>query len=228
MVFAEWEDNRGLAEARNAAVQIASGEYVLFLDSDDVIHPQLAERCRSAYHPNTALIYTNHQMVSADLSSVIHAREKSPYQRLLEEYKGSLYDPLLHSTFVMHAQVVLRDAFLDLGGLATCWRYGDEVDLHLRLSEMSTNVNFHLIAETLYLYRRNPSSIVHHRDLYARLVANIQRILVVAAKRRGFPITAARRLGLATTFAAHYELATTDGRRVRVPWFDYANQCLKV
>ena len=35
--------NRGLSEARNAAMAVASGEYLLMVDSDDCIHPRLLE-----------------------------------------------------------------------------------------------------------------------------------------------------------------------------------------
>ena len=38
------QNNKGVAEARNAGVEMASGEYILFLDSDDFVKGELIQR----------------------------------------------------------------------------------------------------------------------------------------------------------------------------------------
>lgn len=40
--------NGGLSDARNAGMECISGEYLLFLDADDFLHPQLMELCMEA------------------------------------------------------------------------------------------------------------------------------------------------------------------------------------
>lgn len=39
------KSNEGVSVARNLAMDMAEGEYLLFVDSDDIIHPQLLEIC---------------------------------------------------------------------------------------------------------------------------------------------------------------------------------------
>lgn len=228
VLFAETDENRGPCYARNDAVGMASGEYVLLLDSDDVLDPTIVEECAKTFAGGPLLVYTNHLKVSADRQSVIHERDKRAYHRLMQEFKGTVFDPLLHCTFIFHAQVIRRDAFLQLGSFRTDLGYGDEVDMHLRLSELSSEADFALVPESLYHYRDNPHGIVHQPDLYARLITNIEGIIVEASQRRGFGVVRASRIGRALrTHAAHYVLFSNHGARIEAPYFDYQTCCLK-
>lgn len=46
------KENGGLADARNAGLDIATGEYILFCDSDDFVHPQWCEIMLSVIENN--------------------------------------------------------------------------------------------------------------------------------------------------------------------------------
>ena len=48
------QKNAGLSAARNAGLEIASGTYVTFVDSDDAIHPQMLERLIKAIQTTDA------------------------------------------------------------------------------------------------------------------------------------------------------------------------------
>lgn len=58
------QENRGLGGARNTGIRHCDTEYILFLDSDDYIHPQLLEKCAAAAKENDC------DMVIFDLVSV--------------------------------------------------------------------------------------------------------------------------------------------------------------
>ena len=42
------QKNSGVGAARNAAMNVARGEWLIFLDSDDMLHPEMLARCRAA------------------------------------------------------------------------------------------------------------------------------------------------------------------------------------
>lgn len=47
------QENQGLSAARNAAIKVAQGEYLLFLDSDDLIKPKALEEVASIVNLNS-------------------------------------------------------------------------------------------------------------------------------------------------------------------------------
>ena len=223
IIFAETHLCRGPSKARNDAIKMASGDYLIFLDSDDVLHPDTIEKCLAYFSDNVDLVYTNSVTMSEDMKNVIHKRDKRIYQDLLFRYKGTICDPLLHSTFVLHARILGRGTFLKVGGIREdVFGGAGNVDLNLRLSEMSSGVNFRLVPEYLYYYRNNPNGVTNNPVLRNQVVAGIEQVISEAAIRRGFDVHMVRRLGRAyPTNSSHYALYDRGQIRIEVPYYDY-------
>lgn len=217
--------NRGLATARNVGIAAATGEVVVLLDADDLLAPRCVELAHAALEGSGFdLVYTDHEKRTADLSEVLHVRRKALFQRLLERYAGTPFDPMLHATFLIHCHA-FRRAALTANPFDPSHVVGEEVELHARFSR-DRPLRIGHVPEVLYHYRDNPDGICHS-PLYPRLIRSIETILAAEmALRLGEPVRTEKIGRCARTHAALYRHTTAAGTVVEAPYLDYAAQSI--
>ena len=174
------------------------------------------------------MAFTDEARVSANARKVISVRDKRAYAALLREHAGTPFDPLVHATFVVHGQFVRREELEAIGGPRTDVEYGDEMDTPIRIAEVAGPEGLVHVPETLYLYRRNPRSVVHQPDEWKLIVRCNERIVLEGAQRRGIDVARAVRLGRAKPFdITHYALFDASGGQLRAPYVDYDELSLR-
>ncbi|MGY0691405.1 glycosyltransferase family 2 protein [Virgibacillus sp. FSP13] len=87
------EKNSGAAVARNTAIDIASGEYIAFLDSDDVwFSEKLTKQLKFMKENNYNFTCTNYTKIDEDgnyLNQMITTKNKSDYNGILKTSAGN-------------------------------------------------------------------------------------------------------------------------------------------
>ncbi len=152
----------GSAVARNRGIMNASGDYVAFLDSDDMWLPEKLDKQISlaVEHPGSVLIYCDFhrsEKLEVDLTSGLAGRKHWQV--------GSEFQSLLRQNFLHTSSVVVPRAALAASGLfdpklinAQDW------DLWLRLAASG---EFRFVDEVLSFYRLHPTQSVRSTK-YAR------------------------------------------------------------
>lgn len=95
--------NLGPAGARNIAIDAAQGEYIAFLDSDDIWYPQKLQKQISFMEENGyKFSYTSYEEINGigkPIGVVVHAPKKADYKKML--YCGN---PIGNSTVLYSAE----------------------------------------------------------------------------------------------------------------------------
>jgi glycosyltransferase involved in cell wall biosynthesis len=150
------QPNSGAASARNTGIKAATGEYVAFLDADDLWLPQKLERQIALLNSEkeAAAVQTGAYYVNDDLEVLSVRPCVIPKDVLLETLLFRSF-PALMSTLLVE-----RSAFDKIGLLNTKLVILEDWELAIRLSRFC---NLKSIEEPLALYRNYPGN--RSRDL---------------------------------------------------------------
>jgi GT2 family glycosyltransferase len=134
--------NSGISAATNAALALAKGEFVAFLDHDDLYKPHaLVQMVRWLNaDPSLDMIYSDEDKVDET-------------DRLIDPHIKPDWSPdhLRSNNYVCHLLVVRRTLVEQVGGLRTPYDGSQDYDLVLRVSEQTDRIAH--IPEPLYSWR---------------------------------------------------------------------------
>ena len=145
------ERNGHISEATNDGIRIATGEFIVFMDCDDVIEPdalyQFAKKLNE--NPQLDFIYSDEDKLTED-GKIRHQPFFKP------EWSPDLFMNMMYTN---HLATYRTSIVREVGGLRTAYNGSQDYDFTLRFMEKSHNSRVGHVAKVLYHWRERKESV---------------------------------------------------------------------
>lgn len=144
--------NKGIAETRNIGVAVATGDYILFVDSDDYIDTNMVSRlCEVAIENDTDIVLCNQILIESvkgnDVLNISYTDKREYLNKVLHgQFPCCIWGKLIKKAlFVKHSVAAMPGV-----------NHGEDLQVMIPLYYYAHNIN---VADTTYFYNKfNASS----------------------------------------------------------------------
>jgi glycosyltransferase involved in cell wall biosynthesis len=170
------QENGHIAATSNTALEVATGDYVVFLDQDDMLPAQaLYYLAKNLQGKNKALLlYSDEDKIDE------HDRHSDPYWK--PDWNPEL---LLCKNYINHLAAYERQRLLEIGGLRSDLSGSQDWDLLLRYTDHLDNSRIKHIPAILYHWRMHADSTAGDAQAKPYALTAGQRAVRDALERRG-------------------------------------------
>ena len=151
--YKKLSQNYGIAENTNQALAMAEGDYIAFLDHDDIITPDalyemaLAAKCAKKTGKEANMFYSDEDKVNENRTAFFEPHFKPDFNQ----------DLLNSNNYITHFLMVSRELLDQVGGINKEYDGAQDYDFVLRCVEQAKYI-YH-IPEVLYHWRSHSGSI---------------------------------------------------------------------
>lgn len=169
------ERNGGIAQASNSAIELATGDWIAFLDHDDLLQPHALYRMveRINTEPGIDLVYSDEDKLLPD------GRRGVPFFK--PDWSPDL---LLSINYVCHFTMVRASVLHDLGGFREGFDGSQDHELFLRIADREGAHVAH-VPDVLYTWRMLPGSSALDPDAKPRAATARRAAIEQTLERRG-------------------------------------------
>ncbi|MBW4683618.1 MAG: glycosyltransferase [Komarekiella atlantica HA4396-MV6] len=162
------QKNQGASVARNTGIAQAKGEYIAFLDADDLWEPTKLEK-QVRYlenNPTVGLVHTN--------MLLIDWQGQSSGRVMKSNAEGDALKQLLKQNTIVTSSVIVRnDCLKTVGEFDRNLRYSQDWDMWVRIA---ARYPFAIIKEPLVYYRQHPNNATKNWQMLEQNFGMIEKL----------------------------------------------------
>lgn len=177
--FVTLEQNAGISENTNAAIKMATGDFIVFGDHDDLMAPNALFECAKALeeHPDMQIIYTDEDKINMSGKKRFEPHFKSDFN----------IDLLCSINYICHLFVVSKTILEQVGLLNKEFDGAQDHDFILRCVEQTEKI-YH-IPKILYHWRCHENSTAENPESKLYAFEAGKNAIAAHYKRIGVPAT---------------------------------------
>lgn len=162
------QENKGVSAARNLGIENAIGEYIAFLDADDLWEPTKLEKQIECFQKNSSLGLVHTEMALIDEES------KSLGRKFTSNIEGNGLKSLLEQNTIVTSSVIVRRSCLErLGNFDINLSSSEDWELWVRIA---ANYLIAQIKEPLVFYRQHPNNTTKNWQMLEQDLYTIEQV----------------------------------------------------
>jgi GT2 family glycosyltransferase len=169
--------DKGISAATNHALDLARGEYVCFLDHDDLLHPLALESMQDKLREGYDVVYSDEDKLDDTSGALVEPFFKPDWSP--EYFRGVMY---VGHLLCVRRELAARNRF------DSAFDGVQDFEFMLRLSEGAPHIGH--IAEILYHWRKTPGSVAERTDAKPQIGLLQERAVNVHLERVKLPARA--------------------------------------
>lgn len=161
----QWEFNTGnLSILRNKGVEMSNGNFLAFLDGDDICEPERFNLQLSLFeqHPEVMWCHSNVRILEEETSKILLRQDPLPDREIFAAEEA--FALLARKNSVCISSVMMKKkAFIEVGGFDESFNRCEDIDLWLRLCANDFPMGY--ISTPLLQYRVRKSGLFSSKNL---------------------------------------------------------------
>lgn len=151
------KSNLGISATQNVAVAAARGQFVAFLDCDDLLEnnaiAEVTKEIRA--HPDVDYFFTDRCDID-EQDSIVRIAQYGGYPNIKPGLNSDIRDDLIDGMVASHLKVIRRSHYLSVGGSTDKYAGCQDWELALKIARVG---KFHYIPKALYRHRLHAKSV---------------------------------------------------------------------
>ena len=171
------EENGGISRATNDAVKAAKGDFICFMDCDDVLSPHALMEffVFLSHNPDTDILYSDEDKLSEDSK-----RRYEPFFK--PDWSPDTFMSLMYTN---HFSAARRSLVNEAGGFRSDFDGAQDYDLFMRITERAGNERIGHVGKVLYHWRATSGSTAKDPNAKQYVFDSAKKLKEEALKRRG-------------------------------------------